>query len=120
MGEVFLYMALGATAKKAIQVKASAPTIGERNDVNNVAFGLWPNYRAAGSTLHTIDDMNLPLVWPVFRIGDQTRPDRIAPHIIPFFRIAFVVTQQVIEEAGLPETFQFSAFEPLPVYDRVS
>jgi hypothetical protein len=76
--------------------------------VLGVAFGLWPNWSShrldtttPGS--NTIYGVNFALKRPITRILHQVRADRIAPDVIPFLCIAFVVPQKMIEKPRLPE-----------------
>jgi hypothetical protein len=41
-------------------------------------------------------------VFPFLRCGNQSSAHRIGPKVIPFFTIALVGTQNVIEELALP------------------
>ena len=40
---------------------------------------------------------------PFLRVADKSSTHRILPHIIPLLRIAFIVSQDMIEEAALPD-----------------
>ena len=52
--------------------------------------------------LGAIDHNHLALIWPFIRILDQTSTDRIFVNAFPFLRVAFITTQDVIEETRLP------------------
>ena len=48
-----------------------------------------------------IDDFSA--VWPIGRVRDETGAYRIVLYIIPFLRITFSASQNVIEESTLPD-----------------
>lgn len=51
---------------------------------------------------------DLALEGPVIRLCAQSGSHRIQPHILPFFCVAFLTTQEVIEKAFLPVWFWHS------------
>ena len=58
-----------------------------------------------GRRLHlcAIDEHDLPGISPLVWIVDQSSTDRILPNVIPFVSVAFIVAEDMIEKAALPD-----------------
>ena len=54
-------------------------------------------------SLSSIYHHSSPLIWPIFRAVDQPGTHWILNDVFPFFAHAFIVPQNVIEEALLPD-----------------
>ena len=59
--------------------------------------------------LRAIDHGDLPLISPVVRAFHKTSSNRIVPDVIPFLRIAFIATQNVIKNPGCQSRDDFNA-----------
>lgn len=80
---------------------------GYRTDIVVVAVPAAParlgQTRPQGNTaLRAIDERDFSRVWPCFGAVDQSCPNRILKNGFPFLRVAFVGSQEVIEETALP------------------